>query len=272
MLGKESEKADPEATLVIIGEGYSLTNPDRVVNKETSHLGRYEDHLPKFDEEEQAIRFVHADSILEKTIRIHQHWVPDVAFATEYYHRDIHWIDYDSAVKKMGGLEKLNTLFWIGTDEWKVRKKHPYWHLVKVYNEWYHQREYPECTCEIRPHEEGLHALYCNIHAEKIHIKSVLTDREAMGDVWRIPFCGVVEKCVLHNIRNCYECISNDMESTLEYWCPNEGQIFHLSSFQGVIGKFLNRLPDMVWGWSDASSKFCDKHYKEGEWFGEEES
>ncbi len=41
--------------------------------------------------------------------------------------------------------------------------------------------------------------------------------------------------------------------------CVRDGMTIHLSSYQGVIGKLINKLPDVVWDWDSSECVNCDK-------------
>ncbi len=80
-----------------------------------------------------------------------------------------------------------------------------------------------------------------------------------MGYDWRLPFCGVTEKCVKHSLKNCQICIPRNEKTTKEMRCVRDGMTIHLSSYQGVIGKLINKLPDVVWDWDSSECDNCDK-------------
>ncbi len=72
----------------------------------------------------------------------------------------------------------------------------------------------------------------------------------------------MVQRCKEHKLLNCMECIPNGGIYTSEWYCAKRGVTLHMSSFQGMVGKFLNRLPETVWDWSDSSAKNCDKQLR----------
>ncbi len=139
---------------MVVCEGMNVIDGD-LLETCTSNLSGYEDVLPEFNEFDSAIRFIHAEDIIEKTASFHTHRTPSDAFYFEYYGRDACWKDYMSAKRLFASVKKLDVNLWMTEKEMRFRKLHPYFDLVKRFREWEHKKRHPKCACTQRPHVSG---------------------------------------------------------------------------------------------------------------------
>ncbi len=250
----------PKTTLLLIEEGDYTIDINRLVG-EPSDLSQYEDVLPAFNENDAAYRWVHADSLIDGTLRDHEHVTPEKAFYYEYYGRDVGFKDLEQAKLLFEGEESFKEYIWSDKNDLKIRREHSYYHLVKTYREWQHRTKWPNCLCMDRPHLDD--KVYPVLEAaENCEESEEATDEFISGDT---PFCGVVESCEAHFTKNCAKCIEGGKDTILVLHCVDNGHHIHLSSWQGVIGKFLRDLPSVVWGWKSAEARNCDKYLREHE-------
>ncbi len=162
------EKEDAECTILMVTEGMNEISSTEL---ETciSNLAGYEDVYPTFDENDAAIRFVFADSILEKTISICDHKYPPNIFYYDYFGRLGGWKDYERVRQLYATDETLDMNKWTSVANWKIRKKHPYYNMVKQFREWEHSRKHPNCECSNRPHLRGKFRLLDKHFCSAIH-------------------------------------------------------------------------------------------------------
>ncbi len=77
------------------------------------------------------------------------------AFYTEYFGRDASWKDYEEAKGLFAENGRLNPNLWFTVAEWKKRKEHTYFEMVKRFYEWQHSTKHRGCKCNHRPHQNG---------------------------------------------------------------------------------------------------------------------
>ncbi len=143
-----------EGTVLLIKEGSNVV-PTNLLKGSVANLGGYEDALPCFNENDSVYRVVWADALIEKTLVAHRHRCPPHAFYTEYFGRDASWKDYEEAKGLFAENGRLNPNLWFTSAEWKMRKEHPYFEMVKRFYEWQHSTKHRGCKCNYRPHQNG---------------------------------------------------------------------------------------------------------------------
>ncbi len=160
MLGIDGNYEDkPRATIIVVKEGMPTIDPGRILNYKTSNLGLYEDVTPVIDESDAEIRFVHADCIIERPLRVHDHICPPSDFCELHYFGNMSWKDAMKPSQIVEGESEMDEIFRMTQATWGIRKKHPYFYLVGAYWQWHHLINHENCECDDRPHKEGEYIL-----------------------------------------------------------------------------------------------------------------